>query len=577
MISISRYILGLLLALMLLMLNACGGGSDGVTAPDVNPPPVPIRVNAGASASVDENQTINLLGGSSGGEGAPTYEWQTDTSVQITHADTSITNAILVTPSVTQVTMFSVTLVATDTAGAQQSDTITITVNPINIPPTAIVQANQIEGYSNNQFPVTSSIILDGSASSDADPQTNDAAIVAYNWQQIAGPSLLAGINSTLSTITLVSPTINENQQATFRLTVTDQEQASSSIDSTITLLAQQQSNVEVEATPVRSVFSGELVMLSATVSSLAPDARPFSAQWTQNGAANTNAQLNDPTAFITVATSPLVLTDTTIAYQITATDSFRNSDSNQVDGVVFAPVTRVINDSGVTSFANETQLSMLHQNDYPGQDASYGADRQTASGQVIKVGEGEQGFDFTRLDNNGDAIENPSFVFACVRDNVTGLVWQVKENQDANSLNNVDQTFTWYREADNGNFAGDLNAGAFSCNVQSLACNTKAYVDEVNNEGLCGFFDWRLPELNDLQSIIHYGKSTLPLVDSTFFPFLGTSNGQPLWYWTRQSSADGVSNDIARNAWAYDMNTGTDGFLDKTLSQRVILVRAGR
>jgi hypothetical protein len=576
-ISISRFIIGLLVTFAILILSACGGGGDGVTAPQVQPLPAPIRVNAGANISVDENQSVNLLGGSSGGQGAPTYEWQSDASVQITHIDTTITNATLVTPSVTQATVFSITLLATDTTGAAQSDTITITVNPINVLPIAIVEVNQISGYANNTFPVTSLIILNGSASNDPDPQTSGADIVAYNWQQIAGPSLMAGINSSLSAITLVSPIANENQQARFRLTVTDQEQASSSTDYSVTLLAQQFSNVEIATTSVRSVFSGELVMLSATAQSLAPDARPFTAQWSQNNMQNISAQLNDPTAFITVATSPLVVTDTTVAYQITATDSFRNTASAQINGQVYAPVTRVINDSGVTWFANETQLNMQHQNDYPGQDASYGADRQTASGQVIKVGEGAQGFDFTRLDNNGDAIENPSFAFACVRDNVTGLVWQVKENQDANSLNYVEQTFAWYMEGENGNFAGELNANSASCNVQSLACNTNAYVDEVNNQGLCGFFDWRLPKLNDLQSIIHYGKSTPPLVDSVFFPYLGISNGQPLWYWTSQSSADGVNNDIARNAWAYNMNTGSDGFLDKTNSHRVILVRAGR
>jgi chitinase len=555
------------------MLSACGGGSNSASEPETTPVPDPIRVNAGSNLSIDENQSVALLGGSSGGQGAPTYTWQTDSSIQITHADTSITNAILIAPSVVQSSVFSVTLVATDIVGAQQSDTINVTVNPINIPPVAIIQANQISGYANNSFPVDASIILDGNTSFDADPQTSAAGIVAYNWQQIAGPNLLAGIPSTLSTITFMAPVSNDNQQATFRLTVTDQEQTSSSADFSIELLAQQESTVAVQASAVRSVFSGELVMLSAVAQSVAPDAPPFSAQWTQTG----TALVNDPSAFTTFATSPLVLTDTTVSYQIIASDSFRNTASTQVDALVYAPSTRVINDSGVSWFTNDIALSRLHQNDYPGQDASYGADRQTASGQIIKVGEGEEGFDFSRLNNNGDTIDKPSNATACVRDNVTGLIWQVKENQDANSLNYEDQTFTWYAEDNNGNFAGDLNSGAANCNVPSEACNTNDYIVAINSQGMCGFFDWRLPTPNELQSIIHYGKTTPPMVDSIFFPHLGTSRETPLWYWTSQSSADGVSDDIARNAWAYDLNTGSDGFLDKTLNHHVILVRAGR
>jgi hypothetical protein len=570
-ILLPRFFSILLLAITLLSLSACGGG-DTQTADDSSSSQA-IRVNAGANIILNENQSAEVEGGSSGGEGAITYEWQSDASIVITHNDTSLTNATLLAPSVTQLTVYSLTLIATDTAGSQQSDTITVSVSPVNISPVAIVEVNQIAGYANNEFPLNAQIVLNGSNSSDADPQTNDAAIIDYNWQQIAGPNLLAGIDSNSSSISLVAPTLNENQQAQFRLTVTDQEQATTSIDYTIILLSQQNTIPEISVNEVRSVFSGELVVLSAEATSNAPGAEPFTASWTQNS----TAQINDTSAFSTAAISPMVLSDTIVVYQITASDSFRNTVSAQVEGVVYAPVTRVLNDTGVTSFADSSQLSEVYQNDFPGQDASFGADRQTASGQVIKVGEGEEGFDFTRLDNNGDAVENPDFTFSCVRDNVSGLVWQVKDGLNTSDISYTEQTFSWYSEEDNGNFEGSINAGATSCNIDSQNCNTQAYADELNNQGLCGFYDWRLPNTSELQSIIHYGQTTPPLVDNTFFPNLGNSDDGPLWYWTNQSSADGVRDDIARNAWAYDMTSGTDGFIDKTLPQRVILVRAGR
>lgn len=553
-------------------LSACGsGGSEDTPAP--NPPVKALLVNAGSNIVVNENESVMLLGGSSGGDGAITYQWQTDASIQITHSDTSITDAVLVTPNAIQTTDYSISLLATDALGTQNSDTIILTVNPVNEVPTALIQVNQISGYASNEFPVTAQIILNGSASSDIDPQTNDAPITAFQWQQIAGPSLLAGIDTSQSSITLVSPIINEPQQATFRLSVTDQEQAIGSSDYSVMLLSQDQTIGELVLTPIRSVFSGELVVLSASASTLAPDALPFTGLWSNNS----SAIISDVSAFNTVATSPLLTENQTLTYTFSATDSFRNSVSAQTEAQVFAPVTRVINDTGAISFANANSMSSVHQNDYPGQDASYGADRQTASGQVIKSGSGEQGFDFTRLDNNGDAVENPSLSFSCVRDNVTALVWQVKDGDDASSINYAQQNFTWYAESDNGNFAGSLNALSTSCNVPSQNCNTQAYIDQINTQGQCGFFDWRLPTPNELQSIIHYGKANPPMVDSVFFPYLGSNLEQIIWYWTSQTSADGVNSDIANNAWAYDLQSGNDGFLLKTSEQRVILVRAGR
>lgn len=561
-----------MLILAILCLSACGsGGSEDI--PDTKPIVQALLVNAGSNITLDENETANLLGGSSGGQGAIIYQWQADSSIQITHGDTSVTNASLLAPSVTQVTEYSISLIATDTLGAQKTDTIILSVKPVNELPVALVQVNQISGYTINQFPVTAQIILNGSNSNDIDPQTSDAAIASFQWQQIAGPGLLAGIDSTQAIITLVSPMLNEPQQAIFRLSVTDQEQATSSTDYTVTLLSQRQTIGQVTARPIRSVFSGELVVLSAAATSLAPAALPFNALWSNTS----TAQISDVTAFDTVAISPLVTENQTLIYTFNATDSFRNTVSTQLNAQVFAPVVRAINDTGVNSFANANSMSNTHQNDYPGQDASYGADRQTASGQVIKVGEGEQGFDFTRLDNNGDAVENPSFTFSCVRDNVTALVWQVKEDEDTSSINYADQAFTWFAENDNGNFNGELNTPSASCNVQSQSCNTQAYIDEINTQGLCGFFDWRLPTPNEMQSIVHYGKSNPPMVDSVFFPYLGRDNAQTLWYWTSQTSADGVNNDIANNAWAFDLQSGNDGFLLKTSEQRVILVRAGR
>lgn len=553
-----------------LLLFACGGGSSADAPPSTT---APIVVNAGENISLNETDSVNIAGGSSGGAGAITYSYTADSSVTITHDDTTLTSAQITAPVVTAITEYDITLTATDESGNSASDSFVLTVNPVNILPVASISANQIDNYAANNYPVTSTVVLDGQNSSDEDPQTSDAPISAYMWQQISGPSVLAGVNTSESSLNFNVPALSSLASAIFRLTVTDQENASTSADISINLLPQSDTIPEVAVIAARDVFSGEIVTLSGTAQSLSADAAPFTPTWSNDA----GASINNAGAFITFATTPVVQTDTAVNYVLSIEDSFRNTASTQISTTVYAPTTRYINDTGITQFANEQSVLATYQAEFAGQDAEYGADRQTLSGQVNKVGDGDQGFDFTRIDSNGDAVDNPSFAFDCVRDNVTGLVWQVKDNINANDIEYIDQKFTWFADDANGNVEGSLNESSSSCNVSNMQCNTQDYVAEINSVGMCGFFDWRLPSTNELQSIIHYGKTTPPLVDTVFLPYWGNNNSQPLWYWTNQSSADGVTDDLAQSAWAFDMNTGNDGILVKTSEQRVILVRAGR
>lgn len=554
--------------LIALCVSACGSG-DGGSNDGVDP----ILVNAGSDITIDENLTVSLFGGSSGGEGDITYSWSAEPTIDIVHEDTSVTNASLIAPTVTQTTLYTISLVASDANNSSTTDSIVLTVLPVNILPVASISVAQIDGYNTNEFPTGAIIDLDASESSDADPQTDDAEITAYLWQQIAGPNLLANIDTSLSTISIVSPSLSENTSAMFRVTVSDQASATSSTDVTITLLSQAQTLPTASATLPRTVFAGELIVLEAEASSDAPDAAPFSALWTSDD----SWIITDTLSFETYAQAPLVSEDSSSLISVNIEDSFRNGVSVEIETQIYAPITRLINDTGISQFANASANTSEFQIDFAGQDAQYGADIQFSSNAISKVGDGEAGFDFTRLDNNGDVLDDEDIEFNCVRDNTSGLIWQVKSNTDTSHINYVEQVFTWYDDENNGNVEGSLNADSSACNLESAQCNTQAYIEQINSVGLCSLFDWRLPTPSELQSIIHYGKTAAPMVDEEFFPFWGAGEDETLWYWTSQSSADGVSEDLARNAWAFDMNTGNDGFLDKTSENYLILVRAGR
>jgi hypothetical protein len=554
-------------------LSACGGGGESASEPRLPTPAV--LVTAGPDASVDELQQLAISGAASGGTGEYTFTWNAPAGIDIEQSGANSPDATLTAPVVTQNTSFDVLLSATDTEGKVGSKAFTLTVLPVNILPQANIQISNIEGYASANYPVNVQVSFDGSASSDGDPQTGEPEIAAYLWQQVSGQDVLAGVDTSLATLSFTTPVSTGRSNAQFMLTVTDQEGGQATARTTITLLGEQGTVPVADAGKLITVFSGELIALAGSASSLAPNAGPFTASWQHDFATSLN--INDISSFTTFAQAPLVQTSTVINFELRVFDQFNNQTSDSLAVLVHPQVNTTINDTGVSVNGTADGVTTTYQNDFPGQDAQYGLDRVSASGVIDKTGRGDGGFDFTRLNANGDPVDDINLPFSCVRDNVTGLVWEVKTQADTTDLHYTNQVFTWYQEADNGNFSGVQNAASESCNIANQQCNTSEFVETVNTVGRCGFFDWRIPTHYELQSILHYGKSQAPLLDTDYFPNSGSAVNGQIWYWTRQSSADGVTADIARNAWAIDFATGVDNFLSKSGEYRLRLVRAGR
>ncbi|MEA1053293.1 DUF1566 domain-containing protein [Lamprobacter modestohalophilus] len=180
------------------------------------------------------------------------------------------------------------------------------------------------------------------------------------------------------------------------------------------------------------------------------------------------------------------------------------------------------LNDTGIT-FCGEADSG----NNRPctgaepvGQDAYVGRDAAAAAGQLTKVGSGHAGFDFTKIANNGSALPDTAVLgtgptdWACTRDNVTGLIWEVKT--DDGGLRDKDNTYTWYNpdSSTNGGYAGIPNGG--SCTGSD--CDTDGFVTAVNAQELCGATDWRLPDRFELGSIVIVDQ-TGPSIDVDLFP----------------------------------------------------------
>jgi murein DD-endopeptidase MepM/ murein hydrolase activator NlpD len=129
-----------------------------------------------------------------------------------------------------------------------------------------------------------------------------------------------------------------------------------------------------------------------------------------------------------------------------------------------------------------------------------------------------------------------------CVKDNVTGLIWEGKTN-DGGARDGGKTYSIW----------GDGRSG-----------DASAYVEYVNSAALCGFSDWRIPSRVELQGLIDYGHAGLgPAVDSSWFP---EAQGEHLVSSPSFSST---------GRWMVDLSTGVVAFRSATDDfLRVRLVR---
>ena len=213
------------------------------------------------------------------------------------------------------------------------------------------------------------------------------------------------------------------------------------------------------------------------------------------------------------------------------------------------------LNDTGITECADGSPNYLpCPVNGYPEQDAQYGRDK-TANDDS----DGHAGFSFTKLDSNGNPLAASAKSWTCVRDNVTGLTWEVKT--DNGGLRDKDWTYTWYNPdaTTNGGGAGIQNGGTCA----GSACDTQAFVQAVNSQGLCGARDWRLPPDRELMSIVSNDR-IYPAIDADWFPY-----SQSLRFWSSSPWADYYD-----SAWLVYFSNGSVSYGFKGSAFYVRLVR---
>jgi hypothetical protein len=209
----------------------------------------------------------------------------------------------------------------------------------------------------------------------------------------------------------------------------------------------------------------------------------------------------------------------------------------------------------------------------YPRQDGRFGRD-PAAAGTPSKIGAGAVGFDYTKVANNGSdlpagaALGAAATDWACTRDNITGLTWEVKTAANTD-LRYSGHTYTWYSTtvATNGGGIGVTGANTCNATLPGSLCNTQAYATAVDAAALCGFNNgWRLPTLRELFTLGHYGTS-IPTIDTAYFPNTLSSG-----FWSASSYAA-----TPTLLWALSFNDGYTYPISKTVAGHVLLVHGGQ
>lgn len=272
------------------------------------------------------------------------------------------------------------------------------------------------------------------------------------------------------------------------------------------------------------------------------------------------------------------------------------------------------LNDTGLTTFSDGV-VANLHAEPatHPGQDASFGRDAGFQPNS-----DGHAGFSFTKLDSSGNPLPSNAPIWECSRDNVTGLVWEnkkpdqdlkvtvveVEEGQDLVTVPTIKAgefragnfIYAWRNDdpKSNGGSAGvvessktQLNAGnpvtahgaagypskdelpgycGYEQGTGGTNCNTRVYVEQMNTWGVCGFNDWRMPEVEELRSLANHAmESDVALPETGFLSNLKEN----VTYLSNTPSADNES-----SAWCYDYKQGEVKLCRKGTYHGVMAVR---
>ena len=192
---------------------------------------------------------------------------------------------------------------------------------------------------------------------------------------------------------------------------------------------------------------------------------------------------------------------------------------------------------------------------------------------------------DYTKLDASGNKLPSSARSWACVLDNRSGLIWEVKT--DDGGVRDKNNEYRWGGKGVSEVALANYDGNDESQRKQSRWSGSGERYDDwnklitaANSEQLCGFADWRVPDLYELASLVRCrggsyqnlnagcdGGYQKPTIDTEYFPNTHSSS-----YW----SASPYAYD-SNYAWRLRFVYGDDYGYYRGSSYPVRLVRSGQ
>lgn len=119
----------------------------------------------------------------------------------------------------------------------------------------------------------------------------------------------------------------------------------------------------------------------------------------------------------------------------------------------------------------------------------------------------------YTKLDSSGNGLPESATTWVMVRDIVTGLIWEVKQNRDGS------QDYANPHDADNTYFWCDTNPDTNGSDQGTCGSNdTEDFLAALNGSAFGGHTDWRLPTIKELKTLVDRSRIA-PSINTTYFP----------------------------------------------------------
>jgi hypothetical protein len=448
-------------------------------------------VNAGEDQTVKETATVTLVAVATDSDGSiEAYQWAQTSgpSVQINNDDKA--EATFSAPDIGNSETLEFEIVVTDNDGLTASDKVVINLVELVAP--------TVNAGDDQTVKETATVTLVAVATD------SDGSIEAYQWAQTSGPSVQIN-NDDKAEATFSAPEISQPETLEFEVLVTDSDGLTAS-DKVVVIV-----NFIPTFTNVNVIAGDKQITLSWELNNnnQIDQIRYFNVE---NNLIKNEKIIND----ISQNEYSISGLNNGLPYYFQLDTSVSGSVVRHVtEGIPKSSSTGLLNDTGL--FYDSAYLKALEEqvpnnlmpkycSDKDGvgqQDCSHGRNAQLLAGNLSRSGinTNNNGFDFNILGPTGNLYAQKPWT--CVRDNHTGLVWEVKT--DDGGIHDKDNKYRWGGKTAKGNGLGTYYP------------DWDVLVNGSNADYFCGYNDWRVPTLKELHSVIDYSKN-FPTFDKKAF-----------------------------------------------------------